>query len=342
MSLIQYEGFDDDLVFDRWTSNASLSFIESNSKNRFGEVWRGQLYYYLHRSLTTAEEDDVIAIGFWRYGAQQNETGSEANAFIRFSSDGGTTHHLNFRRTIAGHIQVYRGNTLLGTSDVIWRSNQDAHFVEIKAKLHDSTGTVDIHKDGVSVLSLTGQDTKNGGTKTVFDFVRIYNSITNSYWDDIYIINEQGSAPFNDMLGPGVVETLFPNGNGNYSDWTGSDADSTDNYLHVDEAPTHDGDTSYVETSTATDRESYDFDDLTMASGTVLGVISTLVARTDGGAENIQFSTRPTSTDYDSADVAVPVSSYGEISHIWEQNPQTAAAWTISTLDAAEFGFEAT
>ncbi len=255
--------------------------------------------------------------------------------------DSFTTNHISLRMIADGTIQVYRGTTtLLGTtSESFFVAAASPAYFEMKVKLHDTTGTVEIRKDGTDVLNLTSQDTKNGGTGTVFDAVKWY-SHDESYMvlDDIYINNEQGTKNTG-FLGPVVVETKFPNGNGNYSNFVGSDGNSIDNYLLIDEEPNHDGDTTYVESSTDTDRDSYDFEDLTITTGDVLAVRAGVVMRNTGTAENVQLSTRIVTTDYDSPTKTVP-SSYDFIEHCWDVSPATAVAWTITELNAAEFGIE--
>ena len=65
----------------------------------------------------------------------------------------------------------------------------------------------------------------NGATTANYDY------------DDLYICDGTTvpGEPVNDFLGDVRVDTLYPNGNGNSSQWVGQDANSTDNYLNVDD-----------------------------------------------------------------------------------------------------------
>jgi hypothetical protein len=205
---------------------------------------------------------------------------------------------------------------------------------------------VDILSDGVSVLSLSSQDTKNGGTGTVFDRVEIHNPSGNNAMEidhnitDVYMTNGLGgTSPYDGFLGPVVVETLFPDGDGNDVDFTRNTG--ANDWETVDESPAHDGDTTYLESSVDTDRSNFTMEALTETSGDIYGVMATAVMRNTGSADNVQLTTRISSTDYDSGDYAVP-SSYEAVEHVWEESPATAADWTFAEVNAAEFGVENT
>ena len=70
------------------------------------------------------------------------------------------------------------------------------YYVEIQAKLHDSTGFVIVRVNGVEVINASTLDTKDGGTKTVYDRVSMamFDGRVNQY-DDLYITTGAG-APF--------------------------------------------------------------------------------------------------------------------------------------------------
>jgi len=298
----------------------------------------------LLRNFPAADEHATITVGKWVRPTIATAAGP-AESFWQFRSDAGATLHVAVTFTASLQLGVYLGDgTLLGTTDIIWPSTGTTRYIEIQVVLHDTAGSVKIWSDGNQVLNLTGIDTKNGGTKTVLDQFRFHNASAggqraNPQIDDIYITNGAGAAPYNGNLGDIVVDTLFPNGNGNYSDFLGSDADRVDNFLLVDENP-HDGDTSYVESGVDTERDSYGFDDLAYATGAVFGVIATAVVRNLGAADNLQVSTRIAAADYDGATQAAPAGFDASVEERWQQSPATAAAWTIAEVNAAEFGIE--
>lgn len=76
--------------------------------------------------------------------------------------------------------------------------------------------------------------------------------------DDLAINDTSGTSPEVSWCGEGEVIVLRPNGNGDNSAWTGSDADSTDNYLLVDEVPP--SGTDYVESNTSGQIDDYNLE----------------------------------------------------------------------------------
>ena len=152
--------------------------------------------------------------------------------------EGGSEHiQVNFNST--GQFTVYRGpgnGTLLGTASISVGLNQFNYF-EIKATIHDTTGSVEFRINGVTALNLVNQDTRNAGTGVV-NAIRIGG--INSFgpiWamDDFYVCNTSGTTN-NDFLGDIRVDTLYPNADGAFSAWTPSAANGAHRYwrLYVD------------------------------------------------------------------------------------------------------------
>lgn len=343
MSLILLEGFDDGLIDERWVLTGGFD-TSSSVFNRIGDVldFPGPTQNgTIKRNFPAADEHATITIGFWFHLASQTE-GDDENLII-MQSDGGTTNHVWLRPTTNGRLRVTVAEGDYYT-DIIWAGTGTAHYIELQVVLHDTTGAFTLWIDGNVVLLETNIDTKSGGTKTVFDAIQILTHFTGTSsvggeMDDIYITNGAGAAPYNGNLGDVVVDTLFPNDNGQYSDFMGSDGNQVDNYLLVDENP-HDSDTTYVESSGDTDRESYGLEDLAYATGVIRGVVATAVARNTGAADNLQISTRIAAADYDGATIAAPAGYDAQVRQIWQVSPATAGDWTIAEVNAAEFGVQ--
>jgi hypothetical protein len=146
----------------------------------------------------------------------------------------------------------------------------------------------------------------------------------------------------NDFKGDCRVEAIFPNGNGNSSVLVGSDGNSTDNYLLVDENPPN-SDTDYVESSTVGDKDTYNYGSITSAFGVVHGVqICPFVKKTDAGVRSIANVARSSGTEADSASQAL-AATYGYLPTIKEDDPSTPGSrWTVAGVNAAEFGVKVT
>lgn len=269
---------------------------------------------------------------------------SNSNSLVVLRGDGGGTAHLTLMALPNGTIEVRRGSTtgtILGaTAPAVLTAGVWA-YIEVKATLSDTVGVVTIRVNGAEVLNLTGQDTKNAGTGTTFDSVGVTSTGSagsGNLIDDIYVLDPNGSAPYNDFLGDCKIETIIPSGNGSSSQLTGSDGNSTDNYLLVDERPA--STTDYVQSATVGHKDLYAFTDLTTASGSVLAVqTSALALKSDAGSANIKIVERSSvGTERDSASIPL-VASPG----VWvSTGPLTVdpanATWTISSVNDAQFG----
>lgn len=231
------------------------------------------------------------------------------------------------------------GTTTFALSTATW------HYIEFKFKISDSisAGDVQIYVDGDSKLSLAAAtDTKHTSNAyaTYMGFNGNSPAVTTPgggayYIDDIYLIDLTGSTN-NAPLGNVRIQTLLPNGNGNSSQFTGSDGNSTDNYLLVDE-PNY-ATTDYVDGANVGDKDTYAFANTTATTATIYGLtINVNALKTDAGARGIKPVVRHSGTDYDGTEITLSTSAIG-YQQVYEQNPGTSSGWTKSDVDAAEFG----
>ncbi len=338
MTLLALESFDGiataDLTVKGWVIGGTPTVSSTRARTGPQSLYQNGTADVISRGVA---EHATVIVGFalYRPAITQNA------ATIIFYSDNGATQHVTIVVTASGALEARRGNsggTLLGSAvgavlPGIWA------YIEAKATLSDSVGAVELRVNGATVLNLTNVDTKNAGTKTVFDTVAFYGSsgvVEDAYIDDLYVCNGAGSVN-NSFLGDTRVRCLLPSGNGNSSQLLGSDADSTDNYLLVDEATPSTAD--YVGSGTTDQKDTYTFGDLPDASGTIHGVqVSALATKTDAGARNLAIVTRSDGVDYDGSDVALALGSNAYVQQVRETDPDTAAAWTIAAVNAAEFG----
>jgi hypothetical protein len=112
---------------------------------------------------------------------------------------------------------------------------------------------------------------------------------------------------------------------------------NTAKYTAVDDPFSHDSDTSYIASATPGDRQTFDFPNLG-TTGTVRAVqITTMARKDDAGTRTLASVVRRGTTNYDGT--AVPLSaSYIAVDYVYEQDPSTSAAWTVTNIDAGEFG----
>jgi len=247
-----------------------------------------------------------------------------------------------------GNIVARRGGTagtIIGTSSQAMLVNQ-SYYIEVKATVHDSAGVIVVRVNGDTWLNLTSQDTQitSNAFVTNIGFGADPASATGMVQDveDMYIVDTAGGSPTNDFLGDVRVQGILPDANGTTSNLVGQDANSTDNYLNVDEdAPGADDDTTYNESSTVNDKDTYNYPSLTPTTGTVYGVqITPLARKTDAGARSIVSVARLSGTETDSSNKALSA-TYVYLPDVRETKPG-GGAWSISDVNSAEFGVKVT
>lgn len=247
--------------------------------------------------------------------------------------------------TTGGQMRILRGNatttgTLLGETAVGFLSMSGVLYgIAIRVTIHGSTGTTEVLVDGVAVaaLTLTGQNTSNVGS---WNSVAV-RSVGAPGWCDWMVLdgtNPTGNDPY-ELIPDVRVDYRPANGNGYLSEFTGSDADSTDNYLHVDETAVDD-DTSYVE-KLAAGIDAYAVANSPLAGATLVGVTHLSTWRkTDAGVVTAKHGIRASATNYLSSAAALPV-SYVTASKCYGVNP-AGGAWTEAGFNGIEGVIEKT
>lgn len=284
----------------------------------------------------TASSEIFVAIGFKR---QSTSSGSFQ---IQLYGDGNSTAHLWIQLTSGGVFEVRRGGqagTLLATGTTNVPTDTWQH-VQVRATLNDTTGICQVRLNGSTSneINFTG-DTKNAGTASTIDGVRIAvvqanGSLRNAVAD--FIINNTSGSTNNTWMGDKVVRAIKPNGNGNYSQLTGSDGDSTDNYQNVDEAPY--STTDYNFSATAGNKDSYTMEDLPSGVTNVYGVqVVTVAQKSDATAASFKPLIRSAGTDNAGTTHALST-SWVSYTDPYDVDPTDSAAWTVSKVNALEVG----
>ncbi|MGI0150005.1 MAG: hypothetical protein ACREDF_10815, partial [Thermoplasmata archaeon] len=212
------------------------------------------------------------------------------------------------------------------------------HYIEFKVTISDASGVAVLKINGVTELTGSGLDTQNTTNASADRVLLGLNGSAlnvNTDYDDLYVCDGSGTVN-NDFLGDIRCEYIPPNGNGNSSQFVGSDGNSVDNYLLVDEATPND-DTDYVESGTITEKDTYAQGNLTPTSGTVYGVQMLPYARkTDAGVRSIASIARLAAAEDLSVDKILST-SYSYFPDIRETKPG-GGAWTVTDVNNAEFG----
>ncbi len=239
----------------------------------------------------------------------------------------------SIRHNSTKRLEIYVGGTLVATSAAVYGSF-DWYLMEIHIKIADSAGVIDVLIDGVQAVTYAG-DTKPSGSTQANNLILF--KCENTYYDDV-AMNDTSGAVDNSWCGDGRVVAMFPSGNGDASQLTGSDGNSTDNYALVDEVPSN-NDTDYVEGSVVNERDLYQLSNVSLPVGTTVRRVVVESRSKDTVAEGglIALEIKTGGTEYASADMAL-ASSYAPVRAEWILNPNTGVAWTQADLDALQVG----
>lgn len=285
-------------------------------------------------SLNAGGAIDTIIIGFAFYCGSLPSGDTDILRIVGEQSD----YEFDLEISSTGELVANRRNSELGRSTTAGMTASNWYYIELKVFFDNSSGTVDIKVDGTSVLSLTSQDTLFGPVANVSG-VEFWGANNGSYdftYDDIYICDDSGSLN-NDFLGDCVVSAIYPNAAGDDTDWT---PDTGSNFQRVDEDPSDD-DSSYVESSTSSDRDLYNYDSMPGSLGDIVGVqVNTKVRVTEVDPFTLKQVCKSGTTVSADSGSAVASNVYGHRERVLETDPDTSAAWTESGVNAAQFGIE--
>jgi hypothetical protein len=317
-------------VADKWnTSGTTHSFTSGRIS---GSAIR--LYGTADRLSRSFSNNQFVCVSFGFYATSLGSTTTQICAL----TDGASVQvdlSINPNYTLS----ITRNGTALtnGTSTLIIKP-YTWNWIEFKVMIADSisANSCQVQVNGELVINVsTGQDTKVT-TNAYANGLRLNVLDTTNYvhYDDFILQVGSGS----DFLGDTKIITSFPSSNGSSSSWTGSDGNSTDNYLLVDET-NPDDDTTYVQSDTVGQKDLYGFPSLgsTATSIVALGV-DINCRKTDATSRTICAVVKSGATEQDGANVAVTDTYFYQIQNILPTNPNTGTAWTQATVEAAEIG----
>ena len=274
-----------------------------------------------------------FGVGFWF--ETQNAGGNGDIVRIRDSS--GTQIVRIYR---ADDLTSFYRNTTLNSYVPELHGNVWKSHMGIDVKL-GASGWIAVYLNGVLVASYSG--TISGNDLGYIDFG------TNAgfghgehYYDDLAVFERDGGAM--SAVPDYRFKSLNVTGNGHTNGATGSDADSTDNYLLVDEiGASHDSDTTYTYAEAADVIDLYTVDPvLTIPTGfTVQAVMPYLIAKKSNGAVATTIIPALSDGTDDSFGTAEDLpTSYGIIPRQAFTLAPDGGAWTQADIDNLEVGWK--
>lgn len=333
MSLLAIEGFDH---YETGTYQGKLLANDGaiyTSGGRYGAgYWSAGGTGNCTIGLGSNNQEIIVGLGLYL-------TGTESSAYsdiIAFKAFNGTTQ---------GMLHVGGGNVLYvtrGTSTIIANgstglSTETWYYIEIRYKVDDSSGEVEVKINATPEISATSLDTRSSASyNSTYSIILGAGRYGSSRIDDVYVL-ETGSSPNNTFLGDCRVDTLNVDAAGTHTDWTPL---SGSNYQNVDEAQTDD-DTTYNTAQTEGDTDTFGHVDLSQTTDVYGMQVSARVSKTDASNMYARLVVRQGGTDY-KGDVEGVGASYSFIKQIREVDPNTSTQWTRSGINTAEIGIERT
>ncbi|MDA8217615.1 MAG: hypothetical protein M0Z94_08375 [Dehalococcoidales bacterium] len=272
-------------------------------------------------------------------------TGSTNRTSLLFYE--GATLHIEVRVGLAvdGLVTVYLGTTAIATGYIPGYVLGSWYCVEARVLINDvsSTGRVVVVIDGDyahPIIDFTG-DTRNGGTTGLIDRFYVQGSNANTQVgvvDDV-AVNDTAGAIHNSWCGDGYGKLLVPNANGDLSQLVGSDANSVDNYLLVDEVPYNT--TDYVESATVGAKDLYHVANPGLAANEVINSVRVVAfAKLDlPGAGSIQAGIKTAIEDWGTA-VALNDTTWKVAHKFYAVDPADLAAWTEAKVNSLQVGVQ--
>lgn len=268
-----------------------------------------------------------------------------AQSVLTFA-DASANAHIRVAIGISGEVHVYRGatamsgtgalGTLLGSSAVGVIIPGTWQHIECKVFVHDSTGTVEVKIEGVTVLTITGADTCNGSTATISNIGSEVKSGGTSLYIRDYFAWETTGPDNDDFIGVKRVYTCMPTADGSLTAWTRNTG--SDDYAAIDEVPDTDT-TDYVYSDTAGQVSTFTVADLPANVGGIVGVeVTAKMSKSDAGV-----ATGKAGVVYlglvDAGDEHVPGTSFAFYPTMFEADPY-GVAWARTVFNATEMRLE--
>lgn len=318
-------------VFDNGSTITSLRYVHVNDEN-----------------------DAEGVLGMTCYIENDNAAG--ANPTFGFYDAVNNIPLVTVALTANGVIRVFRGSgrnssstsgggtasTVIGTSKAGVYRDQDWFYLEIKAKIHDTTGYVEVRVNTVTVISLINVDTKpTGAAGSYFDsffiggesflgfgLVRLHYRL-----DDLYYLDLDGVTN-NDYLGNVRIKTQFLVGAGDLTQFDVFGAAT--NWQGASNASVND--TTYVYSSVIGEEDLYDLDPIINAP-LVHGIQVRGAYRQDDATQRVAHNIIKTDgVVYEGSTDHYTNQSYTFYWDIWELNPFTGVGWTGSEVNLVQIG----
>lgn len=243
-----------------------------------------------------------------------------------------------------GRLKLYRrtGSGMSGWDQLISTSVMTAaargwHYVELQVVQGTSNGTLNVRLNGVLAITLSAQNTTQGGGQLLTAFVGAVpgeDCLVTTDVDDLYIADTSGTIN-NTFLGDVRVDALKPQASGALNEWTVEGAAS------AWEAVSDGDEATAIRAATAGLSQTFGVEALpAMTTPAIHGVQVTLLARkTDAGNGRVRGIVASGAQTEVSDDILLQEQLAWHTA-LFERDPNGNVPWTEGAFNAAEFGVE--
>lgn len=359
MTLRALEGFEG---HGTTTGNPGISIVEAAMLKKYAGAYDngggarlyagwGSGFSYCHgRQFAAINNFFRIPVGvagdvwFLGFAYKPNEVPGE-DEIIRFRNSGDAVDHviLAVRGNTGFRFTRGDGTVLADIQNVIFPNRWS--YIEIRVVISNTVGQVELKINNVQKILAMSLDTRNGGTSDEVDQIEfrgpggdnVDNTDQQHTFDDVYVCDDAGSVN-NTFLGPLKVTGQLPDSVGDDADFTPS---AGANWQNVDENPS-DNDTTHNESSTVTNLDLHGMTNQTVIDSGVVGLQVNVEARvTDATTFDVVPTVKSGTTEgAGSAQTVSDQVNFTVFRDVFEQNPDTAAAWTVGELDTMQNGYE--
>lgn len=215
------------------------------------------------------------------------------------------------------------------------------HRIEFKVVFDNSpNGSMVVKVDGTEVINSAAIDTQGAGTGIASVTFRCGSGGTNyAYIDDILICQDTGATALDDFVGDIKITTHTVTSDGGTVAWTAS---AGADFECVDETPSAaNDDTDYISSSTAAQESRFNVSNLAATPDTIFAVQTRHRAKkTDAGARSIRGLMNSSAVEALGAEHGLTTEYRWYRGAMSATDPNTAAAWTASGVDALQTGVE--
>lgn len=252
--------------------------------------------------------------------------GAIAQVMVKHRADG----RLGIYRGDGSSVNGGTGTLLVNSTDIQIVAAAAWYLLELVVTVNNTTGAADLYVNGnpTAVASIANADTQATGNATSDSIGWQGNGNAEHRVDDVYTRAsrltqaDQRVLPLNMSAGNGALAQSTP-------------SSGTDRGAMVDETTPND-DTDY-NSFASTNEDTYDAPTLG-STGTIRGLMLHWRARkNDYGAVGMRSIVRISGTNYYGTETFLPV-GYGSYRTLHELSPASAAAWTESEINGAQFG----